>query len=368
MFLELFFCFLLVVGSEFVAQQTGNHVQFLDVRMVGREWDDFQQTVDCLGTTGFWQSPMTVPNRKERLSTVCVESIVRLGACANSSQINYQWELAQSHTCQRNGKVVDRLQELSRESFCRAFSGHHVLAVGDSLTTFLGASVVNAFFEGLEPVATRAHPACRHTCLHLCKSTYRLPCRELVNKSLEDVLWTDVRNDHVSLVATNRNDTSRNVYENSWIEFLRFSADRVPVSMVLLNRGAHYVPDDHIVRDVRVTLDWLRTFHSNVSIVWRNTPRGHVELERQSKVPLQTASNYTGLLPFHWEEFRRQNQLIRETLRNYYRGVLYLDVATMTELRPDSHMDGLHYCVPGPQSSWLKLLLNVVLLTKHRKP
>lgn len=367
MVFQLFFCFLLIVGSYCVAQKAGN-VQFLDIQMVGGEWDDFQRTVDCLGTDGFWQSPVAARNRRERLSTVCVENIVYAGACANSSQINYQWELTQSHACRKGGKSIDRLHELSRESFCRAFSGHHVLAVGDSLTTFLGASVVNSFFEGLDSGTARKYPACRHTCMHLCKSTYHLPCRELVNKSLEDVLWTDVRNDHVSLVAHNRNDTSRNVYENSWIEFLRSSPDRAPVSMVLLNRGAHYVPDDQLIRDARVTLDWLRLFHSNVSVVWRNTPRGHLELERRSKVPLQSTSNFSEPLPFHWGDFHRQNQLIRETLRNHYRGVLYLDVATMTELRPDSHMDGLHYCVPGPQSSWLKLLLNVVLLTKQRNP
>jgi hypothetical protein len=42
--------------------------------------------------------------------------------------------------------------------------------------------------------------------------------------------------------------------------------------------------------------------------------------------------------------------------------VLYLDVFTPTVLRADSHLDMLHYCVPGPLDTWVELLSNVLEL------
>lgn len=340
-------------------------IRFLGKDLSSSQWDALQHTTDCLATEGLWKSPAEVPHRPLHLTTACVGKITRQAACANTSKVNYQWELKPSRSCRwQENRQLTSLIEFTRESFCRVLQGHHVLAVGDSLTNFLGASLVNAFFEGLAVDKKDTFATCRRTCMHKCRTTYHFPCRALVNASFNDVVWTDVRNDHLTLVVKSRpyNATS-NVLENAWVEYLRYNNGTPPVSLLMLNRGAHYVEDGLLIQETRKTLDWLAFHHANVSVIWRDTPRGHTDEERNSTTaPLTTPIPPTDALPYNWGDFHRQNMLIRELLRKFYRGVLYLDVATMTELRVDTHLDGLHYCVPGPQGSWLKLLVNVLLL------
>ena len=62
-------------------------------------------------------------------------------------------------------------------------------------------------------------------------------------------------------------------------------------------------------------------------------------------------------LPYHWGDILLQNAHIRELLAKNFPGVLYLDIATATGLRSDSHMEGYHYCIPGPVDSWVNLFL-----------
>lgn len=57
-----------------------------------------------------------------------------------------------------------------------------------------------------------------------------------------------------------------------------------------------------------------------------------------------------------------QNELTEELLRSHYPNVLYLDVATQTNLRRDSHFDNIHYCFPGPIDSWILLIFNALKL------
>ncbi len=62
----------------------------------------------------------------------------------------------------------------------------------------------------------------------------------------------------------------------------------------------------------------------------------------------------------NWHKFHAQNQVIREFLLTHYPMVVQIDIKTPTVLRVDSHMDGMHYCIPGPIDTWVKLMYNAL--------
>ncbi|CAI5493543.1 unnamed protein product [Closterium sp. Naga37s-1] len=65
-----------------------------------------------------------------------------------------------------------------------------------------------------------------------------------------------------------------------------------------------------------------------------------------------------------------QNEMARGMAEEL--GIVYMDVDSMTALRPDGHkgwkpsiqrLDCLHYCTPGPLDSWMDILYNTLLRT-----
>ena len=65
---------------------------------------------------------------------------------------------------------------------------------------------------------------------------------------------------------------------------------------------------------------------------------------------------------FHYRDFCRQNKLIKDLLDHSFRNVLYLNVATSTVLRTDTHMDPIHYCSPGPVDKYVLLIFFFIFL------
>ena len=119
--------------------------------------------------------------------------------------------------------------------------------------------------------------------------------------------------------------------------------------------------DDKLISDINQTFSFLRTHYPNISIVWRNTPPGLNFRASVFRPPLTTPPL---VIPrrYHWDEFDRQNTLVRHFLHTYYPETLVLDVATPSSLRQDAHYDELHYCIPGPVGLWVDLLFSALQL------
>ncbi|CAI5477449.1 unnamed protein product [Closterium sp. Yama58-4] len=216
-------------------------------------------------------------------------------------------------------------------------SGALVLLIGDSYRSSLCACC-----ELIEPDHAR-HSFCRD---------YKLHGNVCANLTIRFI-----RHDYLQL-------------SNSQIKF-----DRVPFTrlslltgarVIILNRGAHYRPDRHFISAVRSTLRFLRNKLPDAILIYRTTVQGHANCSEHDK-PLLVPGP-TDNLPFFWGRFHEQNELARAAVEEV--GGMYLDVAAMTVLRPDSHQgfipelnheDCLHYCIPGPQDVWAQLLQNVLL-------
>jgi hypothetical protein len=134
--------------------------------------------------------------------------------------------------------------------------------------------------------------------------------------------------------------------------------------IMILNRGASYAPDDEFRRELIQSIALIRRDHPDILIIYRNTPIGHVDCtSAAAPYGQQPSEDELQALPFHWSEFKRQNLIAKEIIEAA--GGVYLDVATMTNLRPDGHVGGrdcLQYCIPGVTTEWMRVLYNVFRL------
>jgi hypothetical protein len=137
------------------------------------------------------------------------------------------------------------------------------------------------------------------------------------------------------------------------------------IGVLVLNRGSHYENDTKVISDLHVTMKYLEKYlHGNMTIIWRNTPHGHVTAKNDFlRIPLKSHlydSEDSIDWPYNWGLFHRQNILIKLWLKTHHPHVIYLDIAHLTSYRSDSHRDGLHYCIPGPIDTWAKMLYYIL--------
>ena len=122
---------------------------------------------------------------------------------------------------------------------------------------------------------------------------------------------------------------------------------------VVVNRGAHFYGNGVFSAGMRASLR-------------HNTPPGHADCQSYS-APISKPQDPT-TLPYNWYKFGAQDQIVKEEVSAI--GGVYMDVTTMTSLRPDGNKlvsihdpnatDCFHYCEPGPVDTWVQLLLNTL--------
>ncbi|GJP58077.1 hypothetical protein CLOP_g20361 [Closterium sp. NIES-67] len=135
------------------------------------------------------------------------------------------------------------------------------------------------------------------------------------------------------------------------------------ISIVMMNRGAHFVPHDQFERQMRSTLLALRQTHPDLLILFRSSPSSHPncwehwEPSRElMKPPLADGDNDKADLS------EVQNGIAKGVVE--MAGGVFIDVDYLTALRPDGHVgrrDCTRYCQPGPVDTWTQVLYNMLL-------
>ena len=231
------------------------------------------------------------------------------------------------------------LLPFTTERFCEVMKDQgNITIVGDSINKQLHVSIKEAYLLDSKQQCTNV------TDIHI------FSCPDY------NITVSFYRNDLLSLITTNESLT-HHAQEKIWITNLPHSKP----SLLLLNRGAHFENDDKLITDINQTISYIRRNYPHTSIIWRNTPPGINFRASVFRAPLTAPPS---VIPhrYHWHEFDRQNMLVRHFLQTYYPETLLLDVATPTSLRQDAHYDELHYCIPGPVSLWVDLLVSALQL------
>jgi hypothetical protein len=250
------------------------------------------------------------------------------------------------------------LPRWNRADFCGVLRGRSVLVLGDSLSRQFHVALQDLAQrikrtpkggkkEGLCPGNGRGKPCGGHTL-----------CTGSGSGGGHAATMVFRRSDHLRLNVTKFSwSHSENAIHEPWQGLM----GRQRFDVVVLNRGAHFQHDAQYMAGWRAVLRWLRGHYPNTLVIVRNTPHGHKNCAGHS-VPLPSPPP-TGDLPYNWDKFPRQNRKLGEMVAAEFPGVVLLDVATPTSMRPDMHRlgsagkDCLHYREPrGPIDHWVRLL------------
>ena len=153
--------------------------------------------------------------------------------------------------------------------------------------------------------------------------------------------------------------SSHHVSKN-YLPWSRMTSLFAPADVILVNQGAHGGPPTTFRAGIRAALRHIRNHAPEKLIVFRNTPPGHANC-MQYDGPL-AAKQEESSLPYNWGLMPEYNAIAREEAGAV--GAAYLDVYSMTVLRPDGHRSGadcLHYCMPGPIDTWVQAFMNLML-------
>ena len=327
----------------------GREIPDLDTKEI--DWQEFQSALDCWGSVslgGTWKNRggLRLLWPEEQQQRLCNESKAIYHSPARCSdleprleQLSYSWE--PSPSCPTSRPMITDFSQF----LCGKDTGN-ILIVGDSLSEEFDMTLLNS--------------------LQHCDRYIRCANKDPDFKVLM------ARNDYLEISGVQRGQHSK--YQVPFYNEIILQDEYIKT--IIFNRGAHFEPSIDYSTSLELLFSSLRRDRPDVNVYFRNTPPGHAFCATESKMPplarprsenrtmYQRRAGDTN--PYHWSEFAAQNLLARKIAAKYR--VAYLDVASATELRPDSHLsaqDCLHFCIPGPIDMWVELFVWAVHLRQR---
>lgn len=359
-----FYISLEICLSSVVSSISAAGVEFLGRQYDDNNWNQIKRTSHCQSLNGNWTSKRLPHTNRFALfpdvQAPCNQKWTHLGICdkiyevGNSSSslpssLYYTWEVNLA-MC---GERAD-LKPLDVPKFCSIIrrgddkggrKAKSVMFIGDSITAQFYAEFLNAAYRELS-----SWP-CNITILET--TTVNIPCSH--DDPTDFITATWVRNDYLSLDSKPISDLVVNYILHPWTQLLNENT-----SMLILNRGAHFVDHSRVLHELNKTLRFVRNNFPEISIVWRNTYPGIPDPRKTFAFePLSFPEPVIDL--WNWTSIHKQNLLVLELLKEHFPEVLTLNIHDSQTLRHDSRIDFIHQCVPGPMGNWLTLLYNMLL-------
>jgi hypothetical protein len=156
-------------------------------------------------------------------------------------------------------------------------------------------------------------------------------------------------------------------------------------TVLVLNRGAHYVNDTELLQDIRHNIKEVQTWLYDCEALdvkchfyWRTSVPGHPHCSANEKPAKSLAemearvaemSNYDNhTINYHWYDYQHQNLLVLKELQASELPYQIIDAYPINMLRPDEHRshqgDCLHNCYPGKQDVYNQLLLHFLRMER----
>ncbi|CAJ1967190.1 unnamed protein product [Cylindrotheca closterium] len=161
--------------------------------------------------------------------------------------------------------------------------------------------------------------------------------------------------------------------------------EKFPV-VLILNRGAHYAPDDTFSADLKTTFQHVSSWQQKCNeygvrcyFFWRTSVPGHPgcnnftgPVNNLTLMEEILANNRDSPGNWRWEEFKHQNELALQLLDNSsVTDYDVIDAYPINMLRPDQHarpyetpgkgVDCLHSCRPGKMDVYNRLLQHFLI-------
>lgn len=306
------------------------------------EWSSAQNTANCFTRQGRWKY-----NQLKYVQSLCLQEPWKDCVGADEAPgLYYDWTVDES-VCNYAS------EEISLKKMCMVMNGETLMIVGDSMSGQFGASFMNR-------MSLDDPEQCYSDIGVYSSGMFEIRCSHL---RLPNFRYVIVRNDRLSLVTkrqvTSGKEKFADFVESPWMRLMNVTRP----SLIILNRGAHFESTSKVIKDIGRALKYIFQSYPDTTVIWRNTPRGVENYTATfTTVPLNSPRDpdRSSSLPFHYEEFNKQNAEILKFLQLNFPRVIYWDIAYPMSLREDGHKDPLHYCFPGPMDTWSYMLYNVI--------
>lgn len=267
------------------------HFTFLGKHFSIEKWKEVKEKVDCWATNGEWRFNNITIFDNWPLYNPCIMYFPYgpRNPCnwlLDRDVLKYKWTVSES---------CPQMMPFTTERLCRMMKGRgNIMIVGDSVNELFASQLV-------VDVSLSSNVSClSHTRRKDIFARETIPCPD---RSADDPLTlTIVRNDYLSIIS--KEIRVNNSIELSWEDAL----NPHEIGLLILNRGAHYKDDPVFIDELNTTMRYLHEHHSNVSIVWRNTPHGINFKESYFTPPLSSPPPIPHR--YGWENFPRQNAMI----------------------------------------------------------
>lgn len=339
-------------------------VSFLDWNHSFVLWQQLSYSFNLRLKNGLWIDSYTRNDFKPLYTQPCVDehpAILRYVSfdCLRSSSSVGRWYTWRPFD--------EDLQPFDPAKMCLVMNGRTLMFAGDSMQYQFYFAFVSAVLKYTVIHQDRKFPSTEFmennsaTCSRLCEWTMH-------DHNCERPLVIDCGDSippfSVLFARTNMLD----VNDGPWLRLIT----KFNVSLIFLNTGAHYQSDENLLHNIDLSLRYIYENHPSMSVIYRNTYHGHDDCHLfYSSPPLSSGLHHIHSFEdqqrvhpeWGWQHFDRQNELVHALLTESFPQVLYLDVATSTQLRVDSHVskeDCYHYCLPGPVDEWVVFHLNAL--------
>jgi len=301
----------------------------------------------------------------------CVEQWCN-NRCENSAKnlgVQYNWV-----SYDKSNKPPSTFK-YTREYVCRVVRGRNILIVGDSINNQLFLTAIQ-ILGSLNLIARSVDVDRLHSYSNLRGGIgegfpipFNISCtHNNFTISYIRTYFLSTKNDK-SFSKLNKNLTGIVDKPALWINELH----KQKISLLLINRGSHYSWDRYMLSDLNDVFNLLRQKFRHVTVMFRDTNIGHFSIWNASfnSTPLHQPVHETS---YNSDKIHQQNYWVKEMIKLHHPQVAILPLSNMTNLRADSHSDGLHYCLYSVYNQWVVSFFETLgiidkfrnLLTKSR--
>ena len=366
------FCLFLFVITKISNVSCTDCVKFLNKYISEEKWIKAKKQISCYHKHGTWI-------RNKNLSWKQLESTAGLGytedLCSNISKgINWQYEYVGSNKC-TNIKPRKKHSNINEFKYmCQRMNGTNIFIIGDSMNFQYFVSFINILQTSSGYGFHRNSMGDdNNKYSQYYKHEFEIPCHQInnINIPIPNFFITYIRSDRLDLFLDKTKAHNESIYpaprmgiipdfhEYDYIHELQQPKNHN--ALVLFNRGTHFIETSIVLKELKVTLNYLYQNFKDITIIWRTTATGF-QTDAASTFfdpPQDVPPDMSELNFYNYDQFEMQNLHIQHMLASEFPQILVSDVYHSTALRHDSRADNLHYCIPGPTNNWIKLLLYI---------
>ncbi|OBZ87598.1 hypothetical protein A0J61_04352 [Choanephora cucurbitarum] len=310
----------------------------------------FRDTLDCW-TQGQWvhlspkqlKKSFHLKHIQDPIYSTCDRRFYKTHSENDTREaVSYQWQPVEYNS--KHQACPSLNPKVEPKKWCKVLQGRNMLLVGDLVHYQFHEVLLDAFRD--QPTVCFGELNCKdHT---ICKS--------------KDTRLRYVRNDILSTIRKFQNRDQGHPLANI-VEWPFVTSNVLSSYPILILNRAPLLGDDDLLFTRRLihTMKVIRDTSPDALVIYRSSFVGHPFCDDATQPLTQPLTDEElKRLPYGWSETKRRNAIAKAVIEAA--GGVYIDFASMIDLRPDGHLGGqdcLRYCIPGPLDATVQVLYNV---------